>query len=267
MVIFCENITVALSVAALFLPALAFIFAVGSWAGFAVAALAPKQAFMALKEQGYGTEGKVENEKNPNPFEDFVFEGEAPVAKPVPPVGYNPLYPVSEQFFQSEESNIVLKKKDCYVKNMTKLSNDTVKGLMLSPLGFKVEKNSAQPQILIMHTHATESYQPENSPSYDPEYSCRNTDTSQNVVAVGAVMSETLNTLGYNTLHDTTLHDYPSYNKSYDNSKRTVEEYLNKYPSIKIVLDVHRDAIERNGERIAPTVSINGTKYAQIMII
>lgn len=39
----------------------------------------------------------------------------------------------------------------------------------------------------------------------------------------------------------------------------TVEGILEKYPSIKVVLDVHRDAIEReDGERIAPSVTVNG---------
>ena len=254
--------------ALLFLPALVLMFTVGQWADLAIGALAPVSAIEALKGQSYTDQDQV------NPFEDFIFnkdeQNQPSTATPTPtppPPGYDARYPVTAQFFSSEESNIILKKDTCYVKNLTKLPADTVKGLMLSPLGFKVEKNSDKPQILIMHTHATESYQPENSASYDPAYSCRNTDTSQNMVAVGEVMCETLNMLGYNTLQDKTLHDHPSYNKSYDNSKATVEYYLQKYPSIKIVLDVHRDAIERNGERIAPTVSINGTEYAQIMII
>jgi stage II sporulation protein P len=102
---------------------------------------------------------------------------------------------------------------------------------------------------------------------YDPGYSWRTTDKNSNMVAVGKVMADTLNKLGYNTVQDTTLHDYPSYNGSYDLSKETVEKYLEKYPSIKIVLDVHRDAVERNGSLINPVITSQGTKYAQIMII
>ncbi len=57
-------------------------------------------------------------------------------------------------------------------------------------------------------------------------------------------MADTLNAAGICTLHDETLNDYPSYTGSYANSRAVVQRYLSQYPSIKIVLDVHRDAIE-----------------------
>ena len=70
------------------------------------------------------------------------------------------------------------------------------------------------------------------------------------------------------TLHDETLNDYPSYTGSYANSRAVVQQYLAQYPSIKVVLDVHRDAIEReNGTRCAPVCSIDGRQAAQVMII
>ena len=81
-------------------------------------------------------------------------------------------------------------------------------------------------------------------------------------------MTEVFESRGIRTYHDTTVHDYPSYNGSYDRSRVTVEDILEKYPSIKVVLDVHRDAIEReSGEIIAPTVTVKGKKSAQVMII
>ena len=88
------------------------------------------------------------------------------------------------------------------------------------------------------------------------------------MAAVGDVMTEVFEKNGIRTYHDTTIHDYPSYNGSYDRSRVTVEGILEKYPSIKVVLDVHRDAIEReDGERIAPSVTVNGKSSAQVMII
>ena len=45
-------------------------------------------------------------------------------------------------------------------------------------------------------------------------------------------------------LHDTTLNDYPSYNGSYDRTRENIERYLEQYPSIQMVIDVHRDAVE-----------------------
>ena len=54
---------------------------------------------------------------------------------------------------------------------------------------------------------------------------------------------------------------------SYERSNATVRRYLEQYPSIKVVLDVHRDAIEREGARVAPAALINGEKAAQVMLI
>ena len=96
----------------------------------------------------------------------------------------------------------------------------------------------------------------------------RTTDRDLNMCAVGRVMADTLNAAGLNTLHDETLNDYPSYTGSYANSRAVVQQYLSQYPSIKIVLDVHRDAIEtENGSRMAPVCTVNGRQAAQVMII
>ncbi len=133
-------------------------------------------------------------------------------------------------------------------------------------LPFAVELNSDQPQVLIMHTHATECYA-EADGLVDPANNGRTTDVASNMVAVGAMLAGTLNAAGIHTVQDGTLHDYPSYNGSYGRSRATVEKWLAEYPSIKIVLDVHRDAIESDGVRIKPTAEINGVKAAQLMII
>ena len=139
-----------------------------------------------------------------------------------------------------------------------------------NPLPFAVEWNSPDPQILIMHTHATEDYRLSAGLWYRPGDGARSTDRSINMCAVGRVMADTLNAAGLNTLHDETLNDYPSYTGSYANSRAVVQQYLEKYPSIKIVLDVHRDAIEtESGTRMAPVWAGSGAgeQAAQVMII
>ena len=252
-----------------FLPAVAFLVCYSRWTGFAVGCLQPARALDYMKNAGMHTL-ETGSDSRYNPFRGMTikdFLSDTPVQTPAQSEEISPYYNVIKEFFSSTESDIVLKKDRCYVKNLTHMSARDVKSIMLSPVGFTVEKNSSQPQILIMHTHATESYIPMATDSYDENYAFRSTDNTKNMTAVGKVMADTLNSLGYNTLQDTTLHDYPSYNGSYDNSKETVEKYLRQYPSIKIVLDIHRDAVERNGSIIAPVVTINGTEYAQIMII
>ncbi|MDE5742514.1 MAG: stage II sporulation protein P [Oscillospiraceae bacterium] len=153
------------------------------------------------------------------------------------------------------------------VRNVTNLPNSTLlKESRLAP-DFKIEKNG-EPQVLIMHTHATESYEPYERDFYDSSFNSRTTDPNMNMAAVGDAIAEQLEAAGIAVLHDTTMHDYPSYNDSYDRSRETVQNILAENPSIKIVLDIHRDAIEReSGERIAPVAEIDGKNAAQIMII
>ena len=123
------------------------------------------------------------------------------------------------------------------------------------------------PQVQIMHTHATESFEPYDSEMYDTRHTWRSTDNSENIVAAGEVMAQAIRSHGIEVLHDDTQHDYPSYNGSYERSAETVKEYLAKYPSIKVVLDVHRDAVQRDSTLVKPITQINGKKAAQMMII
>ncbi|MDY5008644.1 stage II sporulation protein P [Candidatus Allofournierella merdipullorum] len=153
------------------------------------------------------------------------------------------------------------------IKNCTSLSAAEVAEAAAGPLPFSIEVGSSEPQVLIMHTHATESYELEDLGWFDPEYTSRRTDTSLNMVAVGAAIAEELSAAGIVTLQDATLHDYPSYNGSYERSNATVRSYLEQYPSIKVVLDVHRDAIETDGARVKAVAEVEGKTAAQVMII
>lgn len=124
------------------------------------------------------------------------------------------------------------------------------------------------PIILITHTHATESYAPKGAEIYDVTASDRSEDTDRNVVAVGEKMAEVFTKHGIETIHDRVLHDAPSFNGSYAHSLNTVNEYIEKYPSIQIVLDIHRDSIVYDDNTKAKTVTeINGEKVAQLMFV
>ena len=154
------------------------------------------------------------------------------------------------------------------IKNNTKQTAADIAAEIENPLPFAIEVGSAEPQVLIMHTHATEDYRLSAGLWFTPGDGARSTDRSINMCAVGRVMADTLNAAGICTLHDETLNDYPSYTGSYANSRAVVQQYLAQHPSIKVVLDVHRDAIEReNGARCAPVCTIDGRQAAQVMII
>ena len=154
------------------------------------------------------------------------------------------------------------------IKNNTRQTAADIAAEAAQPLPFAIEKDSAAPQVLIMHTHATEDYRLSAGLWFTPGDGARSTDRSINMCAVGRVMADTLNAAGINTLHDETLNDYPSYTGSYANSRAVVQQYLARYPSIKVVLDVHRDAIEtESGSRYAPVCTVDGRQAAQVMII
>lgn len=152
------------------------------------------------------------------------------------------------------------------VKNETDISNGKLLEESRLLPEFKIEKNS-EPQVLIMHTHTTETYEPYERENFDSSFNYRTTDPSKNMVAVGDKIAEELEKNDIGCIHDSTIHDYPSYNGSYDRSAETVKNILNEYPSIKVVLDIHRDAIGSSDNIIQPVVEINGKEAAQVMII
>lgn len=99
------------------------------------------------------------------------------------------------------------------------------------------------PQILIVHTHGSESYTMPPGQEYVASGESRTTDTAFNVVRIGDEIADILSSRGISTIHDRSLYDYPQYNGAYDRSLAAIESYLAKYPGIRFVLDVHRDAI------------------------
>lgn len=155
------------------------------------------------------------------------------------------------------------------IRNATERTDADLRAAVTTQsLPFAVDKNSDEPQILIMHTHATESYQTWPDLVFDRSYAARSKNTALNMVAVGAEIARVLNAAGINTLHDETLYDALGYTGSYERSRAGVQDYLARYPSIKIVLDVHRDAIEdSDGTRVKPVCEIDGESTAQVMVI
>ena len=110
--------------------------------------------------------------------------------------------------------------------------------------GYAASLGAQGPQVLIIHTHATESYTMPAGAEYEASDSFRTTDTRCNMVRIGDEMAQVMSEAGLGVVHDRTLHDYPSYSGSYDRSLKAIEDYLQRYPTISFVLDVHRDAVQ-----------------------
>ena len=150
------------------------------------------------------------------------------------------------------------------VKNSTDydINIDT---LINQDLKFRI--NNSEPSVLIIHTHTSECYLKTPDAPYEQSDSNRTQNPDYNVVRIGREFKEALESKGIVAIHDTTVHDYPSYNGSYLNAQKTIESNLKKYPSIKMVVDIHRDAIESNGNVYKLATEIDGKSTAQIMIV
>ena len=124
------------------------------------------------------------------------------------------------------------------------------------------------PQVLILHTHTTEGYMQYDAGYYNKGDRNRTEDHRRNVCAVGEAIRLVLEQAGITAIHDTTVHDSPVYSGAYTRSATTAEAYLKKYPTIRVVLDIHRDAIlQGDTTLIKPTALVNGKNAAQLMLI
>jgi len=124
------------------------------------------------------------------------------------------------------------------------------------------------PHILIVHTHGSEAYTPSADTGYTPSDPYRTTDCNHNVVRVGEEMAQVFRAGGFEVLHDTNLYDYPAYDGAYDRSRAAVERWLTQYPSIQVVLDVHRDALAAEDGTIYKAVSEEEAgPAAQVMLV
>ena len=152
------------------------------------------------------------------------------------------------------------------LRNCTALSESLIltEGMKKPELSINL---GSEPQVLIIHTHTTESYEQDNDGYYDTRFDGRSLCPANSVVGVGAALAQTLADNGICVIHDGTVFDDPLYENSYSRSRERIEQILSEYPSIKIVLDIHRDGISDGDARIAPVAETDSGTAAQIMII
>ena len=144
-----------------------------------------------------------------------------------------------------------------------KIKNQTTYNLTQEILKPDIAINNKN--ILIFHTHSCESYTPSEKYSYTQTGNYRSTDLNYTVTRVGTELENYLKQYNLNVVHNTSYHDYPSYNGSYTRSLQTVENML-QTTSSDIIIDLHRDAIGSRPD-YAPTVKIGEDYAAQIMFV
>lgn len=125
----------------------------------------------------------------------------------------------------------------------------------------------SKPTILVYHSHTTESYTLLDVGYYTESLDLRSKDNAKNMVRVGDELCEYLEKMGFGVIHDTEIHD-ENYNGAYASSRKSIDKYLEEYPSIEVTIDVHRDDITyENNTKVKPTAEINGKKAARMMMI
>lgn len=247
----------------------------------AVAAALPESGLYRLRQR-FAPELAAEEpgepvpiQPQPAPAEETAPEQEPQPSQPDSTPAPQPDEPVPEQYqgtllretMTGSDDGTWLDLGGSWLRNYTGLTFAEIEAALAEaePLAPTGEEGS---QVLILHTHATEGYESHTGDTYDTRSSWRTQNEDENMCAIGKIIAEELEAAGIGVIHNTTQHDYPSYNGSYDRSRATAEEILAENPSIRVVLDVHRDAIQRDESTIvAPVTTVGGQSCAQVMLI
>lgn len=125
-----------------------------------------------------------------------------------------------------------------------------------------------EPTVLILHSHGTEAYTKTVDSQYDNYAAYRTMDDRYNMISIGDELTRLLEEQGIKVIHDRTAYDYLDYDNAYTKARTAIQDYLKEYPSIKVVLDLHRDAAENaDGTQWATQATVNGKDAAQIMLV
>lgn len=150
------------------------------------------------------------------------------------------------------------------IKNETSYDID-LSGMLAA--GSQVKLPAGEPQILIIHTHSSEAYTPAGLDRYEASDTNRTEDTDYNIVRIGDELTALFQQAGLNVIHDREIYDYPSYTGSYERSGAAVQSYLEQYPNIAVVLDIHRDALGANGVVYKTMAEESGVCASQVMLL
>lgn len=190
----------------------------------------------------------------------FDFESEPTIPSVTSPEGALFVSAVSLCWYTQEEA------PNLYLLNRTDFNVNIQEYLGLA---FPIDNSlSTEPLVLIVHTHGTESYLPAGVDYYLADENFRSEVETETVVEVGTVLANALNSKGIITIHDTTMYDKDDYSSAYSNSKEAVAIALAKHPTIKYVIDLHRDAVfNSDGINQKPVTTIGGKQVAQSMLV
>ena len=176
-----------------------------------------------------------------------------PVKKETEPVYVKEI--LEERFGELEKVTFQSFLSNYYIEDSsTKATEEVIKPMELAAYDVTM-KQEEEPQILIFHTHTSEGY-----------LDSREGVTEDTVVGAGILLAKELReTYGYQVIHETTVFDRKpdgsdDRNNAYNNALPVITGIMEKYPSIEVVIDLHRDSGD------ARTSVINGVSTAKVML-
>ncbi len=178
------------------------------------------------------------------------------------PSEFEPITEKQKEYVWEEYSDPVTIRKEFYaVDATTEIADERIKPELLLEKDLTIEKGNGGPQILVYHTHSQETF----ADSIQG-------DENTSIVGAGAYLAGLLKEkYGFEVLHHTGEYDVETRDYAYSYSLPNIEALLAEYPSIEVIIDLHRDAVaegtklvsEQNGKQAAQVMFFNGLSYTK----
>ncbi len=209
----------------------------------------------ALGAGVYEEEREEENEANGE------YEPETPIPVPAPGEDDLPVFSNNLSWYEvTDEATLNIINKTKY--------NVSLDDYLQKQFPIKDAIPDEDPLVLVIHTHGSESYLGNGYDFYSSDETFRSLDEEKTVVHIGEVLCDKLEALGIKTVHDKTMYDTTDFNRSYNYSREGIKKALAEYPSIRFVIDLHRDSVfDSSGKNIKPLTTLNGKECAQLMLV
>jgi len=189
-------------------------------------------------------------------FWEYAPESPAPWIPTVPEIPEEPPTPILPSF-SPEDTALTEMYYACSLR-------PDLEQLLSAPLEWDLVQS--WPTVLILHTHTTESYT-QGEEDYVETSDYRTLDENFNMLSIGDIVATILWENGIGVVHDRQLHDYPSYNGSYNDARKAIKAYLSEFPGIQLILDLHRDAADTEKGQLRTVASVEGETAAQLMLV
>lgn len=227
------------------------------------------QLYLAQGYEEKGKEFEVADNSNADGKEDSMRPDETGITPQEKDTVINEGVASSIYFEEGDEQkdfsdNKSISAGEVIIQNQSKLKIDKsdIDAMLKEPLNIKFDRKG--PKILIYHTHTTEGYVRNTSEigMSKKEFPSYTSDVKYSVVRVGDKLAEYLDkTYNIPVIHNGTTHG------NYSKSLKTINSYLKSYPSIKIIIDIHRDGLAADKPKLRLVKEINGKNVAQVMFV